>query len=350
MRKAPPDISIKKIKKGIILFILLTFAGIATVFYRSRFYTSVTHLREFDVLYLVIAFSLVLLAWLVDGTRIYVYAEKIQKDISFIGCMRAGLANIFMGGITPSQTGGGAAQIYILYKEGLKLIDATVVSFLNFFNSVVILLVCGITINLFANPEHDIFMLEIISNLTLFVFGIILLVVTLPLIIPLKIEGIVQTFFGFNQRAQKWLDKKGGLHSFMNSVNEYRTLMMHFLKYKKKVIGYGFILTAILYFNYCLIAYVVLIGLGLSVPFWQVIYLQILIILGFYFLPTPGASGGAEFIIGIFMVDIGNLLPVAYLGAFTVLWRSFTLYTGMLGGAYVLLRLILKNNREAKPG
>lgn len=350
MKKSPPDISFTKIKKGIIVFGVLTIAGIAFVFKRSSVIESINHLLDFNIFYLVLGCGLVLFDWNVAAARIYIFAVKVYKDISYMGCLRAGLANIFMGGVTPSQTGGGIGQIYVLCKEGMPVVDATVVSFLSFLSTIVILPVCAIAINLFAKPEHENFTLEIVSSLTLFLFGIILLMVILSLINPKKFESGVQTLLRLSPITRKWLDKKGALNSLMRMVNDYHDLMVNYLKNEKKVVAGGFILTAILYFNKFVIGYLVLKGLGIDAPFWEIIYLQLLIILSIYFFFTPGASGGAEYFVVLVMADIGNVLPVDYAGAYTILWRSFTLYTGMLAGSFVLLRLFLKNNRDTESG
>jgi len=279
-----------------------------------------------------------------------VFVIKVNKDITYRGCLKAGIANIFMGGVTPSQTGGGLGQIYVLYKEGMNVVDATVVSMMSFLSTVVILPVCGIVISLYAKPENEIIDLNIISNLTVILFGMILILVILTLLNPKILESIIQTLLSIIPVLKKWLEKKGALNSIMSMVNEYQVLMMKFLKSEKKAVAYGFILTAVLYFNKLIIGYVVLKGLGITAPFWEIIYLHLLIILSFYFLPTPGGSGGAELFIVLILSDMGNVLPVEYSGAYVILWRFFTLYSGMLGGGYVLMSLLLNKNRDIKPG
>jgi len=349
METKPPEISVSKIIKGSIVFIVITITTIGFLFNRSSVFEGIILLLDFNVYYLILGSCLVIFDWHFAAARIYVFAIKVQKDISYMGCLRAGIANIFMGGVTPSQIGGGLGQMYVLHKEGMKVVDAAVVSMMSFLSTIVILPACGIAISLFAKPGKENFTLNIISNLTMILFGMILLLVILSLINPKILESIIQSLLGFLPGLRKWLDKKGALHSIMNMVNEYQVLMMNFLKNEKKAVAYGFILTTIIYFNKLFIGYVVLKGLGITAPFWEIIYLHLLIVLSYYFFFTPGGSGGAEFFIVLILVDMGGVLPVDYSGVYVVLWRFFTLYSGMLGGAYVLMRLLLKNNRDAIP-
>jgi uncharacterized protein (TIRG00374 family) len=118
---------------------------------------------------------------------------------------------------------------------------------------------------------------------------------------------------------------------------------MLFLKRGKRVFAAGLVLTALIYFNKFVIAYVVLKGLGVSAGFWEVVYAQLVMMLIFYFSPSPGAAGIAEVSMAAVM---GNIVPDGYEGAFVLLWRFFSLYASLAIGAFVLLRYIYKPRNE----
>jgi uncharacterized protein (TIRG00374 family) len=107
---------------------------------------------------------------------------------------------------------------------------------------------------------------------------------------------------------------------------------------------FGFILTAMIYFNKFIIAWVVLRGLGIAADFWEVIYTQIVLILIFYFAPSPGASGVAEVSTAEVMKGI---IPAGYGGAFVVLWRMFTLFISVAVGALVTIRALYKSRADS---
>ena len=54
--------------------------------------------------------GLVVLDWVVSGARIYIFARKVYRPITFGACVRSCFANVFLGGATPSQTGERAPR------------------------------------------------------------------------------------------------------------------------------------------------------------------------------------------------------------------------------------------------
>ena len=54
-------------------------------------------------------------------TRYHVFLRKLVPGTRFRLPLTADLAGRFLGAITPSQTGGGPGQIFILYRGGIPL-------------------------------------------------------------------------------------------------------------------------------------------------------------------------------------------------------------------------------------
>ncbi len=325
--------------KGVKLFIALTAVGILFILYRSSFSGSFTHLRNFNLPLIAAIAGLVLFDWFVAGLRVYIFAVKIHPGISYAGCLRANLANIFMGGVTPSQTGGGAGQIYVLYKEGMGAMDATVSSFLSFVSTAIFLPLCGIFIITFIKPNFQNVTLQYLSSYTLLLFSLILTSVALSLISPSLFERIIRRAAGFVPLLRRRFVEGSAFNTFVKTFRRYHDLMTYFLRSGLHVLFTGLCLTAVIFFNKFVIAYIVIRGLGIDADFWQVIYLQLILILVFYFAPTPGASGVAEVSTAFIM---GQIIPKGQTGVFVILWRFFTLFAGMLAGGYVLMRCLLK--------
>ncbi len=332
-----------KVTKGIKLFIALTAVGIVFILYRSTFSASLTHLRNFDLTLLAVIAGLVLLDWLVSGLRVYIFAAKVHPGISFAGCMRANLANIFLGGVTPSQTGGGAGQIYILYKEGMGAMDATVSSFLSFVSTSIFLPLCGILIITLIKPDFQNVTLQYLSSYTLILFSLIVAAVAVSLIDPSLFERIVRWTARKIPPLRRRFVESRAFDTFVKTFRRYHDLMTYFLKGGLHYLVGGLLLTGVIFFNKFVIAYLVIRGLGIEANFWQVIYLQLILILVFYFAPTPGSSGVAEVSTAFIM---GQIIPKGQTGVFVILWRFFTLFAGMLAGGYVLMRYLFKNQNK----
>lgn len=340
MESTPELPSLHKIKRGLRIFAALTVVGLVVVMYRSSIAESIAHLAAFRWRFLVLACMLVLVDLAASGARIYVFASKVHPSLSYFSCVRASLANIFLGGVTPSQTGGGPGQIYVLYKEGMRVFDATLISFIGcFLGTAVFLPVCGLLVTILAEPTAIAFKLHYVVNASIVVFSLIVLLAVLALISPHKFQLVVHAFLRRTPALERWLENKGALTVWFDLLNRYHDMMMFFITRGKHIFVVGFVLTGVVYFNKFVIAYVVLRGLGVSAGFWDVVYAQLVIMLIFYFSPSPGAAGIAEVSTAAVM---GEIIPPGYEGAFVLLWRFFTLYASLVVGAVVMLRYLYK--------
>ena len=344
----PPEGSLpswKKVQRGLRIFFVLTVIGLSFVLYRSSFTASFDHLRAFQWHFLLLAAAMMVFDWIAAGARIYVFASKLQPGISYRGCVRAALANIFLGGVTPSQTGGGPGQIYVLYKEGMPVFDATVVSFLGgFLCTALFLPSCGIAVTLLFDPANVDFRLQYLVKGTSIALGLIVLLAVVGLFDPRALQRGARRFIGLFPPLRRWFERRGYVDVVMDVIDRYHHMMKYFLARGKMTFVVGFILTAMIYFNKFMIAWVVLRGLGVAVEFWEVIYSQIVLILIFYFAPSPGASGVAEVSTAEVMKGI---VPAGYGGAFVLLWRLFTLFLSVAVGALVTIRVIYKDRADS---
>ena len=325
-----------KIRHGLRLFFALTVIGLVFVLYRSSFAGSIESLSGFRWQYLLLALALVLSDWLLAGLRIYVFAVKLQPGISFFGCIRAGLANIFMGGVTPSQTGGGPGQIYVLYKEGMPVFDAMVVSFLSaFLGTLLFLPLCSLLFLVFFEPVTVDFRLHYLLSGSFAIFLFFIALAVAGLVNPGLVKRLTRFIAGLILPLNRWLDRNGYLEAADKIVDRYNTMMKFFLAKRKSAFVVGFILSAAIYVNKFTIAWVVLRGMGITAPYFEVIYTQLVLIMIFYFAPSPGAAGLAEISAAEIMRGI---IPAEYIGAYVLLWRLFTLLIGLAAGAFVMVR------------
>jgi glycosyltransferase 2 family protein len=334
-----------KIRRGFRIFVVLTILGLVYVLYRSSFADSVEHLRRFGWPWLLLALSMAVFDWFAAGLRIWIFAARLQPGIRPISCVRAALANIFLGGVTPSQTGGGPGQIYVLYKEGMPVFDAMVVSFLGaFLGTAIVLPVCGLIFTLFFDPVAVDFRLQYLVKGAIVTFGFILLVAALGLVNPRLLQNGLRRLVGLIPPLYRRLEDSGKMQVMTGIIERYHHMMLFFLRRAKLVFIAGIVLTGVIYFNKFMIAWVVLRGLGIDADFWEVIYSQMVLFLIFYFAPSPGAAGVAE--VSTAEVMKGIITP-GYGGAFVLLWRLFTLFIGLAVGALVTIRVIYADRATA---
>ena len=327
------SIPINRIKTGAKLFIGFSLIGFFVLFQRSSIGDSLRHLREFDLRYLALGLGLVAVDWLISGTRILIFARKIYPPITLGACWRSCLVHVFLAGVTPSQTGGAAAQVYVLYAEGMSAMDATVVCFVGGFITTVLILMIGAGLLLVSpnvlSPE-----LRTLSVISFGVYVLIIVAILLTLTHPSEFKHVVRWILTRIPRVRRALERRNIVERVFSTVDHYHELMTEFLKRGKLIFLVGLVLTALIYVNKFLIGWVVLRGLGIHADLVQVLLLQIIPLLVFYFSPTPGSSGLAEVTT---MAVMSPVIPTSYQAIYVILWRFFTLVINMIIGAGVVM-------------
>ena len=343
----PVKLRRKTILRGMRIFLLLTVLGIFIIFYLTGSKKTYQALQGFNLWYFVLASLLILVDLFSGAARIYIFLRKMNPG-SFWVCFKANLANIFLAAATPFQTGGGVAQIYVLNRYGISYPAGVTVSVLNFVATLSLLFFTA-TIVLASFPHQlvkgqSLIMVLDVSRLA-FYFTLILFL--LFMVRPGGFGRLLKFIFSqlenlFPAHRNTW---RRWQENALKFLEEYQGYLFYYWREEKIVLIWNYLLTVVLYFNKCLIAYVILRGMGVTPEFWQVVMLQMLIIFFLYFAPTPGASLIAE--TGMSAV-MSLILPVYLLSPFTVLWRFFTTYFGVFLGSIVLLRLLALPGSESE--
>ena len=241
---------------------------------------------------------------------------------------------------TPFQTGGGFAQIYMIQRAGYPVSGVTSISIMNFTATLGMLMIAGIlAIRWMANQFTD-FQFKFILSFSSVVFYIVLAIFFIFLFRP----GWILTGLSrkWKKKTQTLLNLNDKLHEF---IKDYQQHIHYFFAKEKLVLFHNLWLTIVLYFNKCLTAYIILKGMGQDPNFWHVVSIQILIIFIIYFCPTPGASFLAETSTAalISLVIDKPLIPI-----FSLLWRFFTTYFGVIVGGFILMRAIGRSSPAAE--
>lgn len=323
--------------RGLKWFIVLSIVGLLLNFLFTSSAESFRYLTQLKPLFLIIALVLSACDWILGGMRLLVLSAQLFPQIEFKTCVKSNLSNLFLGAVTPAQTGGGAAQIYVLYKSGMPFAEATMASVVCFLGSIFFLISCAFYLLCFGHVPAMNPSLLLLSRVTLSVFSAIILLFIVAVIKPQTFENVTKRFLGVIPLLKKLLES-GKLQVFFDSVQKYQNIMRIYTSKGKLALLAAFMLSSIIYFNKFFIAYIVLKGMGLDVPFIQTIFIQMILFLIFYFSPTPGASGVAELSSARLM---GTIIPKSSQAIFTMLWRTFTLYIGVAVGGTIMLKYLL---------
>ncbi len=338
----------KTIRKGVILFLFISIAALAGIFLYSNTENSLEAFSNLKPVYLLLIIPLSFLDLWLGGLRIHVFTRKLNPGASTWLSFRANLANIFMGAVTPSQTGGGPAQLFILHQGGISVARGMSIGVINFLSTIVFFVIASGGALLFLGGS---FSSKVVNHLIVagfVVFCLQFIVVLTALLKPSIFERFFHFLTGFFTRAPRIAQKVEGLRKWFGQfVEHYRDTCKFFFYKELLVVVQSFVLTGVLYLNKFTLAYFIMKGIGGTGGFIDVIAIHMLIFFISYFAPSPGASGVAELTTAALMSSVisRNLLPV-----FTLLQRFFLLYIPVILGVFTVLGAVRGTETENTPG
>lgn len=333
------------IKRGVIIFIIITLLAFTGLFLYSNTGEVIQALSEVRLKYILLAFVMAFFDWWIGGMRNHIFVRETNPGISQRVCFDANLANIFLGAVTPSQTGGGPAHLYMLWRGGVKLTDGVAVSVVNYISTIVFFILSSGTSIYFLSDIISNDFLKIIINSGFVIFATAFSIVLLSLILPKKMGAVI---IGIAAKIESVFSTKlKGLKSksekLAKELENYHATMMLFITKKPFLLPLSFVITCIMYFNKYALAYVLLLGLSIEADFWTVIAIQAVLFFILYFAPSPGGSGIAELSIAVLMAQI---IVESKLASFTLLHRTFLLFLGALIGAILMMKELKRQGDE----
>jgi uncharacterized protein (TIRG00374 family) len=294
------------------------------------------------------------------GLRIWVISRAMQPGVSLWICLKAEWANLGLAMLTPSQTGGGFGQIYMLSRGGMNLGTALTVSLISFLGSMVVLLFIGIHSLLISKIDHlDVFF-QGAFLIFLLVFATVIIAVCWPGSLRIVISGIC----GGIQRICdiKHLRKNVGLPQnsrlrrlaqYLHHLSEklidlcymHQVNMRRFFSQDKASFIWVCFLSMVFMLSRSIMAFLCLRFLGIQTSsLFSVIETQLSLIFLIYFAPTPGSSGLAE---GASMLLMDGAMSAGFAPYYNLLWRCSTLYLPAIAGLLFLLWAILHDASRA---
>jgi hypothetical protein len=342
--------SVKALTRGIQLFVLISVAAIVVGLWWKAPASARTLVRQLDWRYVALIPVLVFGDYFLGGLRYRaLFDGRILTRISLWNTMRANWANIFLGAATPFQTGGGPAQVYILWRGGARVSEALLASLINFGSTLVFFLVSSLAAILLLPrglfPENVAGMIR--GGFAVLVFAILLVLAAIAY--PHAALAVVRWMYDrwlvrFRRLARSRDHVIAGLEG---GIVHFREALRHTLRHGKGALVATVVLTLVLFFNKYTIGYVIVRALGHTVPYDVFLGLQCIQLGLIYFAPTPGASGVAE-MSSIWLMT--TVLPKELLVVYTVLWRFLTTVLGAMIGGFILLVDMRRFARERGEG
>lgn len=274
---------------------------------------------------------------LASASRIWLLARVLQPGVTFRTSLQAEWANVAISLLTPSQSGGGPGQVYMLSRGGASVGTALTIALISFLGTMVGLLGMGLysllvsgvgaTGPLFAGA---VWVLTAVAGLMTLgaawpgLFGLALAPLSrVPRLVPLttRLTGLVYA---------------------------YRDDVRRFLRHGKR----AFVLVCLLSVTFLLARALMpllcarFLGLAGGSP-RAVLEAQIALVFLVFFAPTPGGAGIAE---GTSLSVMAEVVPPGFAPLYHLIWRFATVYLAALAGLLCLGHALAEDARRALGG
>jgi glycosyltransferase 2 family protein len=290
-------------------------------YFTDRSYLS--RIGELDRRYLYLAGLLALIPWFTNAIRLLVWTRFIGHRVSFRDTFRITLGAEVASSVFPTSSGGEVFRWGMMVQRGISKGEAASIVSLGYLEDLLFFATALPLAAYFSRAwQLPVFRLggTGLKGDAAVTGGIILgLLAALGILWRLILQGM------FGQKARRF-----GVERTARTRRRLRKTGRDFRQVWKMVVARGkarfaltFLVTAIQWSSRYSVATAVAYFLGAQVDPLLFFLLQWVIFTAMMFVPTPGASGGAE---GAFAAVYSALLPPNTVGLATALWRMLTFY------------------------
>lgn len=288
------------------------------------------------------------------GVRIWAMTRILSPGVKLWTCLKAEWANVAISTITPTQSGGGPGQIYILSRGGATVGTAV---------TIMLLSCLGTTLGLFGLCLYSLLVVGLNESWPMLltvvwtfvgIGGAMAVVAIWPALFRAALATISRAVWRLGGRRRVlygwWppgeprnrlpVDRMGRMTAtLVDIIYTYRSDVTRFFRAGKATCAWVCLLSLTFLVSRAATAYWCVRFLGIEADFAQIFRAQILIILVEFFAPTPGGAGVVETVsLGV----MANIVPAGHAPYFNLLWRFSTLYLPALMGfialGYAMLR------------
>ena len=298
-----------------------------------------------------------------SSARIWLICRVLHPGVSFWTCVQSELSNVAISILTPSQSGGGPGQIYMLTRRGRVGVGAGLTATLiSFMGTLVGLLLMGVYSVLVSGiGASGPLLLAPVWALTV-IATVLLLGAIWPDLFRIAMGAMSRAVWRMLRRPEAVIDwwppetpRAGPAVDRMDRrtawladlLYAYRADVRRFLRHGKAcAVAVGFLSVAFLLAR-ALMPYLCARFLGVDGgTLRQTVEAQVALIFLVFFAPTPGGAGIAE---GASLWIMADIVPPAIAPYYTLLWRVSTTYLAALAG-FVCLGLALARDASMAVG
>jgi uncharacterized membrane protein YbhN (UPF0104 family) len=291
-----------------------------------------------------------------SAARIWLICRVLHPGVSFWICLQSEFANVAIATLTPSQSGGGPGQIYLLHRGGGVGVGtgltATLVSFIG---TMVGLLLLGLYSLAVGSGTSGPLFLASVWMLVVIAAGL-LLGATCPDLCRLGLAALSRAVWRALGRPETVIDwwpphvARVGLAVdrmdpwtgwLADLLYTYREDIRRFLRHGKACFVAVCLLSVTFLLARTLVPYLCARFLGVDGgTLREIVEAQMALVFLLFFAPTPGGAGIAE---GASLSVMADIVPPGIAPYYTLLWRFSTSYLAAVAGFLCLGRALSRD-------
>jgi glycosyltransferase 2 family protein len=295
--------------------------------------------------YLYLALALALIPWLTNALRLLIWARFISHRLSFRDAFRITLGAELASSVFPTSSGGEVFRWGMMVQKGISKGQSASIVTLGYLEDMLFFLIAipaAVVVSSAWNlPVFQYLGRQILTRQNTAV-GVLVAFVALLFVARALLRAWLQGGLGEAPRRR-------GLHVFGTLRRRLRRTWSDFRSVHALVIRRGksrflltFLITAVQWSSRYSVVTALAFFLGAQVDPVLFFLLQWVVFTAMLFVPTPGASGGAE---AFFLVAYSALLPGRIVGIATALWRMLTFYFLLALGSLLFLLMNVADAR-----
>ncbi|HEV8457952.1 MAG TPA: lysylphosphatidylglycerol synthase transmembrane domain-containing protein [Methylomirabilota bacterium] len=355
----PSGLGRAKLTAGGIAFVLLTVGIFWYQFHRIQAGDAAPGWDQLRWGYLALILLLLPMEALACGLRIWIVCRVLEPGVSLWTCIKSEWANEFVAMLTPSQSGGGPGQIYILNRGGASVGTALTITLISFVGTMIVLFCMGLY-SLVVSGISKTGPLFVTAAGTLTVISALMISAAVcPGVFRAVVAALSRGFsrlIGAPGRIEGWwppsaprsgppVDCMDRLAAKLSDLlYNYRDDIARFTRQGKGAFVWVCVLSPVFLFSRAFMPYLCVRFLGIEASSArEIVEAQMALIFLIFFAPTPGGAGLAE---GASLSIMSEVVSVGFAPYYNLLWRFSTLYVGALAGMLCIARALLQDARH----
>lgn len=280
--------------------------------------------------YLLLAVALGLIPWLTNALRIWIWAQFISQRLSLGDAFRITVGAELASSVLPTSSGGEVFRWGMMLQRGITPGQAASIVTLGYLEDL-LFFATALPVAVVLSRAWE---LPVLRQLVGEAQGnaVAVLVVALVVLYALRLGVRMALVGGLGRRARSWSRRRvaGVRRRFRRAVHDFRGVLRLVRERGKTRFLLTYLITAVQWICRYSVVTALVAWLGADTQPVLFFLLQWVIFTAMMFVPTPGASGGAE---AAFLLVYSALLPAGLIGIATAGWRLLTFYLQLSLGA-----------------